>query len=168
VRADVLTEIGGFDEDLKRVEDWDLWLRLARTGRPAWAPRPLIAYRFHPGNAPVETASFIAERVLLAERRGLDLDIAVAHRRAAWVCLRGGRRIAALGHYAAAVRAGDLTSVARMAVGLLHPAAGSDRVFGLLRSRKSRDALHAWNEDAERWLEPLRAFTSTDSREPAG
>ena len=33
LRADILKEEGGFDEALRFGEDWDLWLRVTRTGR---------------------------------------------------------------------------------------------------------------------------------------
>jgi glycosyltransferase involved in cell wall biosynthesis len=168
VRADVMSAVGSFDEDFKRVEDWDLWLRLARTGPPAWAPRPLVAYRFHPDNAPSETTSFVAEPKLLAQRHDLVFDLALAHRRAAWTCLRSGRRGAALRHYSKAVRAGDLTSIARMALTILHPSAGSDRVFGLLCGGRSRDVMEAWNAEAEQWLERLRVVGGTEQRRATG
>lgn len=43
---DLIREIGGFDETLRTCEDWDLWLRLARTGLPfRGTPRPLANYR---------------------------------------------------------------------------------------------------------------------------
>ena len=40
-----------FDETLRSNEDWDLWLRLAETGKPfVRVPEPLLLYRIHGGN----------------------------------------------------------------------------------------------------------------------
>jgi glycosyltransferase involved in cell wall biosynthesis len=50
VRTNVLRSLGGFDEALWHFSDWDLWLRLARSGRGAAVPEPLVAYLQHPGN----------------------------------------------------------------------------------------------------------------------
>lgn len=42
----LIVDVGGFDEDLRTCEDWDLWLRLARTGVPfRGTPRALAHYR---------------------------------------------------------------------------------------------------------------------------
>ena len=32
VRSNILAEVGGFDPALRRTEDWDLWIRIARKG----------------------------------------------------------------------------------------------------------------------------------------
>src|SRR4029453_5996996 len=45
VRGDALAEVGLFDPALRRTEDWDLWIRLAMTGPPAYVGRPLVGYR---------------------------------------------------------------------------------------------------------------------------
>jgi hypothetical protein len=50
IRREWLTQVGGFDTNLRRVEDWDLWLRLAHAGcLMAWTPEVLCVYRMHPG-----------------------------------------------------------------------------------------------------------------------
>ena len=41
VRAEALEAAGGFDPTLRRTEDWDLWIRLARMGPPACVAWPL-------------------------------------------------------------------------------------------------------------------------------
>lgn len=43
-------EIGGFDEQMSSWEDWDYWLRLARTGKCFdHLAEPLVVYRFNTG-----------------------------------------------------------------------------------------------------------------------
>jgi glycosyltransferase involved in cell wall biosynthesis len=52
MRRDLLEKIGGFDETLSDVEDWDLWLRLAAHGFQAQGlTEPLLQYRVHTTNA---------------------------------------------------------------------------------------------------------------------
>jgi len=44
-------EIGGFDESMKSWEDWDYWIRMARSGKCfTRISEPLIVYRFYTGN----------------------------------------------------------------------------------------------------------------------
>jgi glycosyltransferase involved in cell wall biosynthesis len=161
VRADVLAEAGPFDPELRRTEDWDMWIRLARSGPPAYVPHPLVAYRFHHSNIPVETNAIIHEPGLLAARYGIPVDRAAMHRRAAWTCLRAGDRGRAVRHYARAVAIGDLRSVGRAAVALVHPAVGSDRVFRLIRGEWDE----RWAAEAQVWLDELSEMTA--GRSPA-
>lgn len=43
-----LERVGYFDEVLRAYEDWDLWLRLARSGcSMEYIPQPVSCYRFH-------------------------------------------------------------------------------------------------------------------------
>jgi glycosyltransferase involved in cell wall biosynthesis len=157
VRASLLAAVGGFDPALRRTEDWDLWIRIARRGPPACVRKPLVAYRFHPGNVTTDPKEMVHEARRLAARYAIPVDIAAMHRRAAWAALRGGRRLLAIRHYAHAVALGDLRSVARAVYALTHPAVGTDRLF----DRLGRDA--EWIAEAERWLEPL-ATVSPDER----
>jgi GT2 family glycosyltransferase len=149
VRSARLATIGGFDVALRRTEDWDMWIRLARIGRPACVNAPLVAYRFHRGNVAADPADMVDEARQLAARYKIPVDIAAMHRRAAWAGMRGGDRLVALRHYARAVAHGDLRSIGRGAYALMHPAVGNDRLFALL----GRDA--AWVAEAERWLAAL-------------
>jgi glycosyltransferase involved in cell wall biosynthesis len=148
VRADLLATTGGFRAELRRTEDWDLWLRLLSTGLPAWVRRPLVAYRFHASNIAADIGSMVTEARRLGRRHGIPVDVAAMHRRAAWTALRAGRRGAAVGHYARAVARGDLRSAGRAAFALFHPAVGTDSLFNLVRGDR------AWMAEAERWLAP--------------
>jgi len=41
-------EYGGFREDLRSCEDWDLWLRCAEVNKIGYCTEPLLKYRIHP------------------------------------------------------------------------------------------------------------------------
>ncbi len=71
----LVQELGGFDERLHHVGDWDLWLRLAATGPPAVVDEPLLAYRRHGARMSADVGG-IAEEVRELARRGLvDADV---------------------------------------------------------------------------------------------
>ncbi|MGH9341077.1 MAG: hypothetical protein ACRD1R_16145, partial [Acidobacteriota bacterium] len=48
-RREILNRVGGFDESLPRLQDWDLWIRLAATTRFAFIPLPLARVYDTPG-----------------------------------------------------------------------------------------------------------------------
>ena len=148
VATDALAAAGPFDPSLKTSEDWDMWIRLARCcGPPAVVSRPLVACRLHAGNALPDLAAMVGEPERLAARYGLSLDPAAALRRAAWACLRAGRRGDALRYYARAVVRGDLMSAGRVLVAVIHPAARQGSPHGVRR----RTANEWWSE-AGGWL----------------
>src|SRR5262245_6180099 len=151
VRSNILAEVGTFDPTLRRTEDWDLWIRIASKGPPACVRQPLIAYRFHRGNVVWDPREMVDEARALAARYGYPVDVAAMQRRAAWAALRAGRRLIAVRHYTLAVAHGDLRSIGRAAVALVHPAVGSERMFGFL----GRDS--DWIAEAERWIEAFAA-----------
>jgi hypothetical protein len=46
----VFHELGGFDMEVGKCNDWDLWWRAAKKGyTAAWIDEPLFLYRKHPG-----------------------------------------------------------------------------------------------------------------------
>jgi len=49
-RTDLVRRLGGFDESLHHIADWDMWIRLTEAGRPAACPEPLVAYVVHEAN----------------------------------------------------------------------------------------------------------------------
>jgi hypothetical protein len=153
VRADALARAGRFDPGLRNNEDWDMWIRLARIGPPAWVCRPLVALRVHPGNASHNMDRMLRELDVIERRHRIPVDRAAHYRWAAWSCLRAGQRRAALGYYARAVRVGDLMSVGRAAVALVHPAVAGARAT---RPACPGSAGHAWIAEAQAWLDPLR------------
>lgn len=47
VRRSLFEKLGGFDESLRSVEDWDFWLRALAVGDFVAVRRPLVLYRRH-------------------------------------------------------------------------------------------------------------------------
>jgi glycosyltransferase involved in cell wall biosynthesis len=152
IHTDALARAGNFDIGLRNNEDWDMWIRLAKLGIPAWVCRPLVALRVHPGNASQDLERMLQELDVIERRYRIPVDRAAHYRWAAWSCLRVGRRRAALRYYARAVRVGDLTSVARAVVALVHPAVAEARIA---RQARPGSAEQAWMSEAQAWLDPL-------------
>jgi hypothetical protein len=108
----------------------------------------------HPAsNAAADADRMLAEVAVLADRYRIPVDRAAQYRRAAWSCLRAGRRGQALRHYAAAVRAGDVTSAARAVAALLHPAPKASYLRRPFRGRAA--PTRGWTTQAQVWLEQL-------------
>jgi hypothetical protein len=49
VRAAFVRELGGFNEELAVLADWDMWIRMAWSGRAAALHEIHVGYRLHPG-----------------------------------------------------------------------------------------------------------------------
>jgi glycosyltransferase involved in cell wall biosynthesis len=74
-RTDLVRSIGGFDESLRVLEDWDINLRLASAADAAIVPEPLVAYLLHAGNAHRSSeAAEVDLRRLQAKHVRLDLS----------------------------------------------------------------------------------------------
>ena len=65
VRRDAFVGVGGFDDNLRALQDWDLWLRIAEKHEIAYLPDPLTRYRVH--------ASSTSRSPRKTERYHLDL-----------------------------------------------------------------------------------------------
>jgi len=96
-RTELVRKLGGFDEGLVMLQDWDLWLRLAQAAKSARCPEVLVACTAHSGNTYVRSAWPDVSRALeyfLEKHRGeLDVDVG---RFVRWVALerrQRGRRI---------------------------------------------------------------------------
>ncbi|MFN3414390.1 MAG: glycosyltransferase, partial [Thermoanaerobaculum sp.] len=57
VDRSVLLDVGGFDESLPYLEDWDMWLRLAECHDFAFCPEVTSIYRVRPGSVGGEMAA---------------------------------------------------------------------------------------------------------------
>jgi glycosyltransferase involved in cell wall biosynthesis len=102
VSTELARRLGGFEPSLSVLADWDLWLRVARTGRAAACPEVLVAYREHGENMSAWPADLVfGELETLVERHGIDGEVdgvLFTH----WVAAnqrRAGRRLEAARAY---------------------------------------------------------------------
>jgi glycosyltransferase involved in cell wall biosynthesis len=76
VRAETVHRLGGFDEQLRFFEDWDLWLRLLDLGPPAVCPDVVMARVEHHGNMVLRDAHEVmpAFNRLISKHRPVTRD----------------------------------------------------------------------------------------------
>jgi glycosyltransferase involved in cell wall biosynthesis len=153
--AQALAAAGPFDTALTNSEDWDMWIRLARAGRPDSVSRPLVAITYHDGNASRDMDAMLRQLDVVAERYGIRIDRARHFRWAGWHALLDGRRADAARHYARAVAGGDLASLGRIAVAIVDPR------FACRRKQQVSAAHDRWIAEARAWLEPLKDAART-------
>jgi glycosyltransferase involved in cell wall biosynthesis len=82
-RRDVLEAIGGFDERLRRCEDYDVYLRIARQHPIAGYPDLVAAYRLHGGNMSADHRGML-RAALDVHARHAPMAGDSAEARAAW------------------------------------------------------------------------------------
>ena len=96
----LLHELGGFDERLSMLADWDLWIRLARSGPAARCEQPHVAYLDHGASMHVQQADLApAELAYLADKHPELVEESATPGSGAWFMLwtaagqyRAGRR----------------------------------------------------------------------------
>jgi glycosyltransferase involved in cell wall biosynthesis len=152
-------EAGGFDEELRILADWDLWIRLALRSPLTAVDRPLLAYLRHDASmtagvpgigeelARVE-AKYAAER----DARGVELDWGAWLPYIALMQRRAGLRLAPAVLYARLARDTRNPLVLVRALGALVRPSGIEP----LRRRGRRPVPPAWRQEAESWLAPIR------------
>jgi glycosyltransferase involved in cell wall biosynthesis len=60
VRRDVLVEVGGFDRQLRYLEDFDAWIRVLERGTGVLLPDVTCLYTVHPGQMSKDRSSMLA------------------------------------------------------------------------------------------------------------
>jgi glycosyltransferase involved in cell wall biosynthesis len=151
VSTAALRKAGGFDPKLVNLADWDMWMRLALAGPPAFVPRPLVAYRIHPHNASSDTALILAEARSLDQRYGSSVDYGALYHYLAWVLLRSGRGRESLRYYVLALANGTFGAPVADLWWKLRQRLRMERVQ-LPRERRRRAQRSAWRAAAEAWL----------------
>ena len=98
VKRSTWLRVGLFEPRFPNVgEDWEMSLRLAKHGLPAWVCQPLVAKRIHPANASLNVTAVVRAAELLQQLHDIQVDWGRLHRWLADRYLRGGQHRAALG-----------------------------------------------------------------------
>jgi glycosyltransferase involved in cell wall biosynthesis len=162
IRRSVFTRVGPFDTRLRNTEDWEMWIRLAKAGPPAWVCSPLLAYRLHPSNSSLNIVEIVRGARLIEQMHGTTVDWGRIHRWLAESYLRVGRRKHALGQFARAAVRGQARGVASDLAAILRRRAsrwtGGDRT-------EARFAGTAWIADAAIWLHDLDGCAAAGNEE---
>jgi glycosyltransferase involved in cell wall biosynthesis len=141
-------QVGGFDESLSFLADWDAWLRLAQAAPAARVEDALTAYSCHLGNWVLrhdnavegDYRRFSAKHAELIRRHGAALNRLHYDRHIAASHLRAGRRWTAGRRLVrAGLRERDLPTVARGLVVLAGP-----RFLARLRRRRRGLQAPSW------------------------
>jgi glycosyltransferase involved in cell wall biosynthesis len=166
-RTALVRDVGGFDESLRILADWDLWIRLAARSPHVTVGRPLVGYVLHGGNMTArndglaaELAHIRAKHAGLRAGRGLgDVDDDLWIEWIADVQRRSGRRLEpALVYGRLGLRKRRPGLVARGAAVAVWP--------GWVRyrdQRRCRSIPSDWLAEAESWLGPVRTAATAGS-----
>jgi hypothetical protein len=163
-RSDVVRALGGFDEQLVQLADWDLWIRLALAGGAAATTEVLVGYVMHDESMLLtdrrevfpEMDRLVEKHGDAARERGVELDQALFARWVARGHRRAGRRTqAARTFLLGARRHGDVGALPR-ALGSFAPERLVDvsrRIGGVER----RSALKTQRVPEPNWIARFRA-----------
>jgi len=79
IRVSLLEKVGPFDERLHRSQDYDMQIRLAHLGRPAFCPAPSFVFRQHDGARDFHAYNqLVGKKVRLEVQLGEYLDSALS------------------------------------------------------------------------------------------
>jgi len=122
VRRRDVERLGGFDEDLSPAADWDMWLRLTRSGlRWAVVDRPLAEYRIRHDAMHQDVTGMADDCLRVLDKLFADPDLPDAIRRLRPLAYQRQQLVAACDHY----RVGNPAAGLRW----LHAAAISEPAF---------------------------------------
>jgi glycosyltransferase involved in cell wall biosynthesis len=82
-RRQVLLDVGLFDEELRRAQDYDLWLRLAKSGaRLGYQRKVLLRYRIHSDSLSGDAIRQIERHLTVLNKTARRLDLTSREKRA--------------------------------------------------------------------------------------
>ena len=99
VETELIRRLGGFDDRLWHLQDWDMWLRLAAASKAAACEDILVGYVLHPENSFLgdSTHDMVNDLRYLLDKHGagadgLEVDAASFERWVAYRVRRAGQR----------------------------------------------------------------------------
>jgi glycosyltransferase involved in cell wall biosynthesis len=117
--GELVREVGGLDEQLNELTDWDFFIRLAQAGRPAACEELVVGYLVHPQNRRLRQDSDVESEFRRLEAKHPDLERAGFSRWVAMGHLRAGRKTRAIRTYlGSAVRDRDAGNAMRAGAAL--------------------------------------------------
>jgi len=137
-------QVGPFDTRFQGGEDWDMSIRLAKHGPPAWVCSPLMAKRVHSTNMFLDVSKIVRTIKLIEVLHHTQADWGRHHRWFAQIYLRSGRHRAALGQFARAAGRGQLRGVISDLSAILQRRLG--------RNQQLEVADDPWRAAAKAWL----------------
>jgi glycosyltransferase involved in cell wall biosynthesis len=171
----ILEEVGLFDRQLQPLADWDLWLRLARTGAPASVSRPLVAYRVQTASMSMNTSRVQTEFEILARRYGTG-NRAILLQYLGWWSARARRHLDAIRFFVRAAwqrdreyRTRDLARDVLYVVRCALPSSGKTparRSFGSGKASHGDEHVE-WRAEGQVWVDALIAGAH-DPASPSG
>jgi glycosyltransferase involved in cell wall biosynthesis len=148
-RRSMWMKVGPFDTRLRSAEDWEMSIRSARHGPPAWVRRPLIAKRVHQANMSLDVDEIMRATRFIEDLHHTQVDWGRIHRWLAERYLRMGQRRAALAQFAKAATKGEWGGVADDLKRLLRRRVQRLAPVSPLRSAAMIDP---WAAEATAWL----------------
>jgi len=68
IRTDILKRVGGFDEQFRGPEDYDLWLRVVAAGEAVRLEIPISSYRHRPGSLSLDDRKFLPQVIRVLDK----------------------------------------------------------------------------------------------------
>jgi len=159
VSRELTREVGGFDEVLSNIADWDFYVRLGLRSRLATVRRPHLGYLVHPQGMAHNVDKSVREYGYLdvkyaaeRQRRGVALNEQEWTAYLAGLAYKGGQRWTGMRLHAELVtKHRHWRSLRSIGLGL------SPERVRLARLRRPDPALpQGWAEEADGWLTPYR------------
>jgi len=152
--------VGGFDETMSNLADWDFYLRLAQRSPVAAVHAPMVGYLVHPGSMAHNIARSVTEYAYMKSKYaqlrsvlGVQLDEVQWLGYLAGMAFNGGHRWTGFRmHLQLALRHGRLRSLRSMGMAVV-----PRWVYKARAHRGAAQVPAIWAQSTSEWLRPVNA-----------